>query len=233
LDLKDKKRSLGLFDVYGESLSILGKRPGYFLGVAFVWQVVIQVWEFGTTHLLPGIAGVIVNFLGAMVFSPFFSGTLVLGALLTIDGHTPDPRDVMSQVANKFGKLFLLNMGVTVAVSIGFLFFLVPGIYLMSIWAFWMPLALLDKGAGRTLTTSEEMAAGCVLDIALVRLTPFVALLVFGLPFLLFRKSFPSSFPWKFWYAMTAGVFLGALLEILIAVIYKRVSKAEPGVLAS
>ena len=117
----------------GRCLSLAGglwlRNFGLFLGATLV------VWLISLTEFVPLIGGFAYQLLWGALYGGFY-----LLFLKRIRGQAAALPDVFAGFSLAFGQLLLAGFLTSLLAGIGFLFCLVPGIYLMVAWVFSVPL---------------------------------------------------------------------------------------------
>ena len=125
----NEKQNPKLGDIYQESFNIL--KDNIVVCIANTLIAFIAIVLFAITIL-------------GIVAIPAIAGGYIHSFLRMSKGERVDIGDFFKYGFNKFGKLLLAGILYPIGVMLGFMFFIIPGIYLMMRWFFVVPL-IMDK----------------------------------------------------------------------------------------
>lgn len=171
--------------------------PGAVIGEA--WQLYKTHWR----HLIPlalvvfAILGLITLLLAWLLgWFGYLLGSLVTfvgiywlqGALVEAVADVRDGKADMSisetfaRVRPKLGSIIVAGVIAGIAITIGFILFIVPGLFLLTIWAVIIPVIVLEgASAGESFSRSRELVRGNGWNVFGLIVLVFLILLAFGI----------------------------------------------------
>ena len=149
--INNKKQNPEIGDVYQESFKIL--KDNIVICIANTLIAFIAIVLFAITIL--GILAV-----------PAIAGGYIHSFLRMSNGEKVEIGDFFKYGFNKFGRLLIAGIIYPIGVMLGFICFIIPGIYLMIRWFFIVPL-IMDKdiGVAEAFDYSGRMSDGILWDI--------------------------------------------------------------------
>ncbi len=164
-----------------------------FVGIAAIPQLVVLVLQLTGSALMVGspILGGLFTALVAGLASFVAIEVSHAATVLAVSEIHLDRRAsigaAFSAAKQSLGRVIGISLGVGIAVAIGFVFLLIPGIYLALAWSLAIPVTVLEGGGlGASTSRSKELTRGSLGRI-------FVILLLVGI--LTFVVSFIIQFP--------------------------------------
>ena len=149
--LNNKKQKPEIGDVYQESFKIL--KDNIVICIANTLIAFIAIVLFAITIL--GILAV-----------PAIAGGYIHSFLRMSNGEKVEIGDFFKYGFNKFGRLLIAGIIYPIGVMLGFICFIIPGIYLMIRWFFIVPLIMdKDLGVAEAFDYSGRMSNGILWDI--------------------------------------------------------------------
>ena len=149
--LNNKKQKPEIGDVYQESFKIL--KDNIVICIANTLIAFIAIVLFAITIL--GILAV-----------PAIAGGYIHSFLRMSNGEKVEIGDFFKYGFNKFGRLLIAGIIYPIGVMLGFICFIIPGIYLMIRWFFIVPLIMdKDLGVAEAFDYSGRMSDGILWDI--------------------------------------------------------------------
>jgi hypothetical protein len=136
---------------------------------AIVWLITRLSLNGGTTFALNGTVYTSNSIAAseiAIIVLGFLSGVLSIGALLrclldTYTGHPTGWRQSLAFAAERLGPLIWLALLTGVLLTIGFILFVIPGIYLVVAWIVAVPVLMYEgHGGWGALKRSRELTSG-------------------------------------------------------------------------
>jgi hypothetical protein len=145
-----------------------------------VGKILGEAWRIYVRDIVVLVIATLVAGLLTIVTIGILAGAMFAGLYLMVierirDGKAPQVGDVFGCM-DRWLQLFGTILALVILVAIGFLFFIVPGVYLIVIWAFVIPLM-----AEKRLTFAEARAASKKLVDDAGFWTVFVVLLVLAI----------------------------------------------------
>jgi hypothetical protein len=152
---------LDLGRVVRDTLAVTGKRPAFVIGLAFLLSGLPSFFGgvFASHHMHSGFY--FFSGLGALhvilliLLSSFLSASLYRLSLGELEGQTPTANEVFASGAQLFLPLFAVNLIFFLAVCVGLLLLVVPGVMLALAWCVAGP-ALIDRRTGITQSFGES-----------------------------------------------------------------------------
>jgi hypothetical protein len=216
-----------LSGVIGDSWKMYRAYAGHFLAVAFIINIgaaiiaALLAWALGAFGLLVGLI--------VLLFAIFLLQASLVKAVQDVaqDGRADlSVSQTMSSVLPNLGSVAVVSILASIAVTIGIALLIVPGLYLITIWAVIMPVLIIEQtGALASFGRSQALVRGNGWNVfgtlVLLWLVYIVASYVIGLIL--------SALP-IFWRNGLGDVISGTLIAPFIAVavtlMYYRLSGA-------
>jgi hypothetical protein len=137
----------------------------------FLRSFLMGIVVLGAVNLLRGLAqsgrgGLIVSLFALLAsifgFALLQGGLVEIVRALHVDGDDdPSIGEVLGRASEKLAKLVCVSLLAGVGITLGFLFFIVPGIVLATWWAVAVPVAMNEEGNARdALRRSREIVRG-------------------------------------------------------------------------
>jgi hypothetical protein len=161
LAVHDLTPRLDLGRVARDTLAVTGKRPVFVIGLSFLLSGLPNFFGgvFASHHMHGGFyffSGFgLVHVIVLILLSSFLSASLYRLALGELEGETPTPNEVFTTGAQLFLPLFAVNLLYFLAVCLGLVLFIVPGVMLALAWCVAGP-ALIDRKTGITQSLGES-----------------------------------------------------------------------------
>jgi MFS family permease len=154
-------RQLTVGGVINEALDLYGKHAGVLLGTAFVVFVIAGILQ----GILTDDHGVVLRFVASIV--SIVAGTLYTGFVVTLVADVRDGKrdfsagELISSASEAIPRLIGNGILLGIAVAIGFLLLIVPGLYLLTIWAVVAPAIVAERrGVLEAFGRSHELVRG-------------------------------------------------------------------------
>lgn len=152
-------RKLSVGDSLSEVFNIYGAQAGVLLPIAF--------WLYLAVAIVTGVAsGSFVLLMVALVIS-LLAGVLYQGIVVSLVRDVQDGRrdysmgELVGQAAPFLGPLLGAGVLAALGIGIGFILLIVPGLFLMTIWAVIAPVIVIEKsGAIDAFGRSRELVRG-------------------------------------------------------------------------
>jgi hypothetical protein len=158
--MNDHER-LDIGGVIGETFRTYGAQAGLILGAAFIIFLPIAIIDGFVQDnggFLLSIVGSIISLIGTF----WFQG-MVVQAVRDIQDGRRDFRlgELFSSVQNVVGRLILVGIIAGIAIGIGFILLIVPGLILVTIWAVVGPAVVVDRaGVFEAFGRSRQLVRG-------------------------------------------------------------------------
>lgn len=209
-------RNIEVGDVLGEVFSIYRANAGVLLPVAFLLFIVVAVVNglVDTNWLLLALAFAV----------SVAAGTLYQGMVVELVSDVQDGRrdaaagDLLRSAAPFIGPLVGVGLFAGICIGFGFLLFVIPGLFLLTIWAVIAPVIVVERaGVFESLGRSRDLVRGHAWRVFAVILVTF---LIVAIGSFLFR-------------AVGAAIADGPALRILFALIAYTVTAPIGALVAS
>ena len=165
----DRPAELRVGECLAAGFSFLAANPGFVIGsVSLAWLVKLVM------SFVPGLGGIL-----HLVFAGVVTGGLYLACLRRMRGETVRIANLFDGFKLCFVPLMLVGAISSVLKGIGFLFCILPGIYLLVAWSFALPLAA-DKRLEfwSAMELSRKIATRVWFQLALLLLLLFLPFLI-------------------------------------------------------
>jgi hypothetical protein len=135
--------------------------------------------------------------------------------------------DTFRSVATKVGPIAGASILAGIAIGIGFVLFIVPGLYLLTIWSLIVPVIVLeDVGALASFGRSRELVRGNGWNVFGVIILTFLILLAFGIVLGLVLAFLDGSVR-NFVSNVVSGSVTAPLIALTWTLLYYRLSEAR------
>lgn len=147
--------------VVRDTLAVTGKRPVFVIGLAFLLSGVPSIFGgvFASHHMHEGFYFLsgwgLLHVVVMILLSSFLAASLYRLALGELEGETPTPSEVFTVGGQLFLPLFAVNLLFFLAVCLGMLLLVVPGVMVALAWCVAGP-ALMDQRTGITQSFEES-----------------------------------------------------------------------------
>lgn len=196
------------------TFSVIGRNALLFFGLAFVVsaipQIILQYFQIQAIGPQanadvpdPGqFATIAIYSLGFFLFSVIFGGLLnamlCRAAIEDLNGGRPQFGECLSGAISVLLPLIAIGFVAAIGISIGFLFLMVPGIYLALSWAVAIPVLVQERaGVFGSLSRSRALTRGSRWRMLAMFVVLFVTLWVLQIPLAMLGavgSSFGSAF---------------------------------------
>jgi hypothetical protein len=162
LAVHDITPRLDLGRVVRDTLAVTGKRPVFVIGLSFLLAGLPSIFGgvFASHHMHRGFYFLsgwgFAHSIVLILLGSFLAASLYRLALGELEGETPTPNAVFTAGAQMFLPLFAVNLLYFLAVALGMLLLIVPGVMMALAWCVAGP-ALLDQRTG-IIQSFEESA---------------------------------------------------------------------------
>jgi hypothetical protein len=168
-----------VFSVYGDQASVWVPVSALIIGLPAILAVVLE----RSSNLGLAFLATVVGFVAQFVFT----GMVVelVDAVEKGQDH-PDAGRLLRSVIPVLGSLIVVSLVAGIATVIGFVFFIVPGLILITVWAVFAPIIVLERPGGlKSLSMSRAMVRGHAWQVfgvlVLLFILVFIVSLVIGL----------------------------------------------------
>jgi hypothetical protein len=220
----NQKLSVG--DTLSEVFSIYRDNAGVLLPVAF--------WLFLIVAILDGIAGSSLFLLLVSAVVGIAAGTLYQGTVVNLvrdvqDGRRDFSAGELLRSATPF-ILPLIGAGILagIAIGIGLFLLLVPGLFLLTIWAVIAPVIVVEKSpVMAAFGRSRELVRGNGWDVFGAIVVAFLIVIVGGLVFGAIAASIADGPLLRIVFSALASTITAPISALVAAVIYYRLRAIE------
>jgi Membrane domain of glycerophosphoryl diester phosphodiesterase len=150
-----------LSGVFGEAWKLYKAHWLHFFSIAVVVFLVVAAASILLIALL-GWVGAILAGLISLIATFWVQGALIEAVSDVRDGRADlSVSETYSRVRPKLGTIVVTGLLLGLAIGVGFVFFIVPGVILMTIWIAVIPAIVLeDRGIGESFGRSWELVKG-------------------------------------------------------------------------
>lgn len=165
--------------VIGRAFDIYKQQAGALIGAALIVfaidAVASLIFDSGALLLLAGLVGLVAHV--------FYTGMVVRLVDDVRDGvRDSSVGDLFGSVGAVFVPLLLAGILVAIGVTIGFILLIIPGLFLLTIWAVVAPAVVLERrGVFAALSRSHELVKGNGWNVFGVIVLVFLLVLVVGI----------------------------------------------------
>jgi hypothetical protein len=150
-----------LSGVFGEAWELYKGHWRHFMAIALVVFIVLALVGILLAWLL-GWLGVIIGVFVSIAGTFWLQGALIQAVSDVRDGRADlSVSETFSKVRPKLGTIIVAGILLGLAIAIGFLLLIIPGLYLLTIWIAVIPAIVLeDRGIGEAFGRSRELVRG-------------------------------------------------------------------------
>ena len=173
-------------------------------------------------------AGGLLALVVALIASAWYTGMVVRTVQDVQDGHVDASiGQLFSSVTNLIGRLILVGIVAGIGVVVGFLFFIVPGLILLTIWCVASPVVVVeDTGVFESLGRSRELVRGNGWPVFGVIVSVFAIIVVVSIV-IGSIGAIGDSFVLIFLVQLLLNVALAPVFALAAAVLYFALRRAE------
>jgi hypothetical protein len=186
---------------------------------------------------LLGLAGGVGAFLG--LIASMFAAFLLQAALVkTVQDEREGRRemtiaDTVNAAMPYLGSVAIASIVVGIAIAIGLVLLIVPGLWLMTIWAVIIPVIIIERaGAFEALGRSQDLVRGRGWHVFFTLVLVFIIQLVAGLLLDVIFSALPGAFRDGL-STVIAGTLIAPFLAIVVTLIYYRLADGRVTTAAS
>jgi hypothetical protein len=150
-----------LSGVFGEAWELYKAHWRHFFSIAFIVFVILAAVGIVLTALL-GWLGLLIGALISLAGTFWLQGALIQAVSDVRDGRADlSVSETFSQVYPRLGTIIVAGLLLGLAIAVGLLVLIVPGLYLMTIWIAVIPAIVLEnRGIGESFGRSRELVSG-------------------------------------------------------------------------
>jgi hypothetical protein len=171
-----------LSGVFGEAWELYKLHWRHFMAIALLVFIVLAV-AGGLLAWILGWLGVVIGLFVSIVGTFWLQGALIQAVSDVRDGRADlSVSETFGKVRPKLGTIIVAGILLALAIAIGFLLLIVPGLYLLTIWIAVIPAIVLeDRGIGEAIGRSRELVRGNGWNVFGVIVLTFLILLGLGI----------------------------------------------------
>jgi hypothetical protein len=256
-------RPMSLGEVLDKTFTLYRENFLLFAGIAAIPQLLLLIFKFGylitvTTHVLnpakptdafPGgaaiggiVAGALIGGIAALIIFALTHAATVSAVSEIYLGRATTVRDSYSRAKPYIATVIAISIMVGLACLVGFLFFIIPGIYLACRLYLAVPAAVVEQQSAtgsmeRSMTLTKDYAWQIFLLLALVFFLAYAVTALFTFPTIFFtiaaamQKHQPSTAVQIYSYIseFLAGVIVGPVGTIAASLMYYNLRVRKEG----
>ena len=167
-----------LSGVFGEAWELYKAHWRHFVLIALLIYALIAVLSILLVALL-GWLGVFLAALVALAGAFWLQGTLIEAVRDVRDGRADlSVGETFERVLPSLNRIVLAGLVLGLAIGVGFLLFIIPGLIMLTLWIFVIPAIVLEnRGIGEAFGRSRELVRGHAWNVFGVIVLTFVLLL--------------------------------------------------------
>jgi hypothetical protein len=208
--------------VFERVFSVYRRQARLLLPLAFAISVVPAVLSFGV--------GIWAQLAATLILAVWYQGAVVLAVRATDRGDPPlTPRALLRELSPAFAPLLWTGIVVAVGVFVGILFFVIPGLVVLTQWAVAAPVVVLERvGPAQALTRSRELVRGNGWQVFGVIVVTLVIVIVVDLVCGSLGRAISSSDASLALAGLVAGTLTAPLFALVSAVMYLSLRAGRP-----
>jgi hypothetical protein len=217
---------LSVGDTLSEVFSIYGSQAGVLLPLAF--------WIFLAVAIVDGVTGQNLALLPLVLLVSTIAGTLYQGTVVTLVRDVQDGRRdySMGELVNAALPFLLplIAVGILsgIAIAIGFALLIVPGLFLITIWAVLAPAIVIEgRGVFESFGRSRELVRGNGWPVLGALLVAFVIAAVGGLILTGIAEGIADGPLLRIVFSAIAATFTAPIGALVAGVLYFRLLAIE------
>lgn len=221
--------------VLADAWSLYRDHWQHLASIALIVYVVVGFVGLLLTQLLGGFGALIAGIVSVIgVF--WLQGAMVKAIEDIRDGRADlSIADTFRVVRPYLGRIALASLAAFFGVAFGFLFFVIPGLILLTWWVVHIPaLVLEDRGAFASLRRSRELVRGWGTSVFGLIVLTILILIVVGLLLGIILSPLPQAVA-QFFADLVGGAVTGPFVALTWTLLYYRLREAKetPGPAAS
>jgi MFS family permease len=235
------KGSFEIANVVGSTFGVLGRNMAAFLILAVALVAVPGAMVQGASAMIranpeaapaAGLIG-LVGGLISIIFSFFFQASVVTGAISDLNGRKLDIGGMIAGRVPLIPVLFGLAILQGLALGLGFILLIVPGLILVTIWVVTVPSAVMEKtGVFGAFTRSSDLTRGhrwSIFGLVLVLIISYAGFALFGGLAALAREARTGPNLGLVTYNLVLSVVFNLIGATGVAVIYYELRRIKEG----
>lgn len=222
------ERKLDTADTISEAFSIYGKQAGVLLPVAFALFLIVAILSgllAGELVLLPFVLAISV-----------IANTLYQGMVVELVRDVQDGRrdssvgQLLASAKPVILPLFLAGLLAAIGIGIGFVFLIVPGLFLLTIWSVIAPVIVIErKGVLEAFGRSRELVRGNGWQVFGVIVTVIFIFIVVSIVLGAFASGLDDSDGVRIAFNVISSTITAPITALVASVLYFRLRAIEHG----
>jgi hypothetical protein len=215
--------------IFAEATDLYQKNFVHFATIAFVVYLVVAVLQAIFTAAL-GLIGFLLATILGMAALFWVYGALVEAVSDVMDGRTDlSVGETFNKARPKIGQVAAAGILSGLAIGIGLLLFIVPGVILMTIWCLIVPAIVLEnRGVFDSFSRSQQLVSGYGGNVFVVGLISVLLYFVFSIVLGLVLTPLPDGLA-SFLGSIVAGTLVAPFVATLLTLLYFRLRHAKEG----
>jgi hypothetical protein len=199
------------------------------LTIAFVIYVVAVIIEAVLTGLL-GLFGALLASIVGLIAAFLVQAALVKAVEDVRDGRVDlSLGDTLQAARPAVGRVAVASILAGIAIGIGLILLIVPGLFLLTIWCLIVPVLVLEGvGVGASFGRSRELVRGFAWNVFGTMVVAFLILIVAGIVIGLILSPLPASVS-QVLSGLISGTLVAPFLALVVTLGYFRLRSAHEG----
>src|SRR3954469_12604746 len=218
-----------LTGVLSESWALCQRHARHLLALAFAVYIVASIIEAVLSGLL-GVFGALLAAVVSLIASFLLQAALVKPVDDVRDG-TADMSlsDTLNAAKPHIGRVAGASILAGIAIGIGLILLIAPGLYLMTIWCLIVPVIVLEgAGVGAAFTRSRELVRGNGWNVLGVIVLVILLLLGVGIVLGLILSALPNAVQ-SFISSIVTGTLTAPYIALVLTLSYFRLRQVQSG----
>jgi hypothetical protein len=216
-----------LSGVLGEAWQMYKRFAAHLLAIAFVIYVLAAVIA-GALALAGGTAGAVLGSLVQLIAAYLLQATLVKAVQDVRDGRVDlSIGETVSMAAPYIWSVAAVSILAGIAITIGLILVIVPGLYLITIWAVIVPVIVIERaGVFASFGRSRDLVRGHGWHVFGTLVLVFVIMLVVGIVLGIAFSALPRALG-NGLSSVISGTLISPFLALVVTLVYYRLLGAK------
>jgi hypothetical protein len=213
--------------VFGEAWELYKAHWGHFFAIAFIVFVILALAGLLLTALL-GWAGAVIAWFIGLVGTFWVQGALIQAVSDVRDGRADlSVSETFGQVSPKLGTIIVTGILLGLAIAVGLLLLIVPGLLLITLWIAVIPAIVLeDRGIGESFGRSSDLVRGVFWNVFVVVLLTILIWIGIGIVLSIAVSPF-ANWLGNLIYQIVGGSFVVPFIVTIWTLVYYRLKSRE------
>jgi hypothetical protein len=218
-----------LSGVLSEAWTLYKRHARHLLTLAFAVYIVASLIEAVLTGLL-GLVGAVLASIVSLVAAFLLQAALVKAVDDVRDGRADlSLTDTLNAARPHIGRVAGASILAAIAIAIGFILLIAPGLYLLTIWCLIVPVIVLEGlGIGAAFGRSHELVRGHGWNVLGVIVLVILLLLGVGIVLGLILAALPNGVQ-QFLSGIISGTLTAPYISLVLTLSYFRLRQAKEG----